>query len=102
MQDTTVIALTNSAISIFAGFVVYTIIGNVANEIKIPIDVAADSSGTTLAFITYPVGMIQFGKGVAQLMSAIFFLTLFTLGIDSAFSCVEAFTTVVRDTARFR
>ena len=102
MQDTTCIALTNSGISIFAGFVVYTIIGNVAKEFDIPIDVAADSSGPSLAFVTYPVGMLKFGKGVAQLMSVIFFLTLFTLGIDSAFSYVEAFTTAIRDTVKFR
>jgi len=102
VMDTTVIALTNSAVSIFAGFVVYAIIGNVAHEFNLPVEEAAESNGPSLAFITYPTGMLSFDDGVSNLMSAIFFLTLFTLGIDSAFSLVEAFTTALRDMPRFK
>ncbi|CAD7696852.1 unnamed protein product [Ostreobium quekettii] len=103
VADSTIIALSNSGVSILAGFVVYAIVGNVAHEYNCPnVDTVADSSGPTLAFVTYPAGMLSFPDGVSNLMSTIFFLTLFTLGIDSAFALVESLTTVLRDTARFR
>jgi len=103
VQDTVIIALSNSGVSLLAGFVVYAIIGNVAHEYNCPnVDTIAESNGITLAFVTYPTGMLQFPDGVSNFMSAVFFMTLFTLGIDSAFSLVEALTTVLKDTPLFR
>ena len=102
LQDTTIIALTNSAVSIFAGFVVYAIIGNVAHEFNLPVEEAAESNGPSLAFITYPTGMLAFDEGVSNLMSAIFFLILFSLGIDSAFALVEACATALKEMPRFK
>lgn len=77
--------------------------GNIAHEYNCPnLDTVADSSGPTLAFVTYPAGMLSFPDGVSNFMNAIFFLTLFTLGIDSAFALVESLTTVLKDTELFR
>ena len=45
----------------------------------------------------YPYAVSTFGDGGAQLFAVLFFMTLFLLGIDSAFSMVEAITTVISD-----
>lgn len=54
-----------------------------------------NSSGMGLAFKMYPFGLSLLPG--AKFWCAIFFLMLFTLGVDSAFSLVEAVTTVIGD-----
>eukprot|EP00493_Phyllostaurus_siculus_P023439 UN23775 len=54
-----------------------------------------DKSGMGLAFQVFPYGLSTLAG--AKFWCAIFFLMLFTLGVDSAFSLVEASTTVVGD-----
>lgn len=55
-------------------------------------------AGPGLAFVVYPkaIGMFQ-PKWVAAVFGFLFFLTLLTLGIDSAFSLVEAISAAVAD-----
>lgn len=54
------------------------------------------AGGPSLAFVTYPtaIKLLPFG---ASFFGLCFFLMLFTLGIDSAFSLVEAFVAGVKD-----
>lgn len=88
----------NCGFSFLAGFAVFSTLGFLASAINTPIgDMSTIGGG--LAFITYPTAIENFpGGGVIQALVAIgFFLMLFTLGIDSAFSIVEAVATAMYD-----
>ncbi|MFQ5475017.1 MAG: sodium-dependent transporter [Candidatus Nanoarchaeia archaeon] len=90
-------AITNSAISLFAGFVVFAVIGYMSHTTGAAVaDVAV--SGPGLAFVVFPQALSL--MPLAGLFSVLFFLTLLSLGIDSAFSLVEAVNTVIVDKAK--
>ena len=61
---------------------------------KIPIDQLVEA-GTGLAFVIYPEVLAQMPVG--PLFSILFFLMLFTLGIDSEFGCAETFIKSFKD-----
>jgi len=55
-------------------------------------------AGPGLAFIVYPKAIAMFKpKWAAAIFGLLFFIMLFSLGIDSAFSLVEAISTVIAD-----
>jgi NSS family neurotransmitter:Na+ symporter len=87
-------SIINSCISIVAGFAVFATLGYMSMQQNIPLDKLA-ASGPKLAFIVFPE-VLSLIPG-APIFAALFFLMLLTLGIDSAFSLVEAVTTVVSD-----
>lgn len=94
-KDSYITSFVNSGISLFAGFVVFAVIGFMATQTGSPIeDVAA--AGPGLAFVVFPeaLSLMPF----PAVFSVVFFLTLLTLGIDSAFSLVEAVNTAIADT----
>ena len=93
-SDAVFTAVTNSAISIFAGFVVFSILGFMANRSGVLVnDVVA--SGPGLAFVVFPAALAQIP--FAPVFAALFFLMLLMLGIDSAFSLIEAVNTSIKD-----
>mmetsp|Transcript_39107 Transcript_39107/g.99073 ORF Transcript_39107/g.99073 Transcript_39107/m.99073 type:complete len:630 (-) Transcript_39107:668-2557(-) len=112
VMDHAIITGTNSLISIFSGFVVYSVLGNVVHEhlqqcpeladSEDPVAKVYGSASISLAFVVYPRGLSNFPAGVSNFMGVLFFFTLMNLGIDSAFSMVEGVTTVITDTPRFR
>lgn len=87
-------SLTNSGISIVAGFAVFSTLGYMATKNNIPISELA-ASGPSLAFIVFPKALSLIP--LAPLFAVLFFLMLITLAIDSAFSLVEAASTVIHD-----
>ena len=93
-QDTWTTALANSAISLFSGFVVFGVLGYMAWRTTTPITELA-ASGPGLAFVVFPQALSL--MPLPGLFSALFFLMLLSLGIDSAFSLVEAVNTVLID-----
>lgn len=93
-RDTWITALLNSAISLFAGFVVFAVLGYMATQTSTPVEELA-ASGPGLAFVVFPeaLSLMPF----AGLFSLLFFLMLLSLGIDSAFSIVEALNAAILD-----
>ena len=91
--DTILISVLNSILSIICGFTVFTVIGYLVT-IGSPVSDKVQSIG--LAFVSYPAA-IETMKG-ANFWAILFGITLFCLGIDSAFSTLEATTTVLHDT----
>jgi neurotransmitter:Na+ symporter, NSS family len=91
--------LSNSGVEFFSGFAVFAVLGYMAFKTGLPID-SFKANGPGLAFITYP-------KAIAMLPTAnvlfgiLFFLMLFSLGIDSAFSLTEAASTAFADELGF-
>lgn len=81
----------NSGVSFMAGIAIFGTLGYMAHVQGVPIaDVA--TGGVGLAFVVYPeaISMLPGGNMVVGFFGAVFFLTLLTLGIDSAFSLVES------------
>jgi len=88
------ISVVNSLSSMFAGVTIFAIIGSSATKNKVPIDEL--STGPGLAFIAVSEAIAN--TPAAQLWSALFFIMLFMLGIDSQFAGIEGMMTALDDT----
>ncbi len=88
----------NSGISFMAGIAVFGTLGYMAQTQGVAISEVA-TAGVGLAFIVYPnaISMLPGGTIVAAIFGIVFFLMLLTLGIDSAFSLVEAGVAAIKD-----
>ncbi len=82
------VSLADAATAFVGGFAVFSTLGYYANQTGLPVSEVVQS-GPQLAFVTYPtiIRLLPFGSLV---FGVLFFLMLLTLGIDSAFSLVEA------------
>ncbi len=87
--------LANCGTSFFAGFAVFSMLGYLAQVQGLPVP-EVTQSGTGLAFVAYPTAITKL-PALNALIGVIFFVTLLTLGIDSAFALQEAFTTGLHD-----
>jgi SNF family Na+-dependent transporter len=95
IRDVFVISFGNCLLSFFAGFAVFSVVGYL-HGIDAPVKNNTSSSG--LAFVAYPAAAETMpGSNFWILLLG---LTLFTLGIDTAFSLVEAISTVIYDTEK--
>ena len=90
--DNMVIALSNSTVSFVSGFAVWAVVGFLEARNSLA---KSKTSSAGLAFIAYPtaVDLMAWSNLWAFLLGC----TLFLLGIDSAFSMVEATSTVISD-----
>ena len=86
--------LANSATEFFAGFVVFAILGALAAITNVNISEVV-ASGPGLAFVTFPTALAALP--FAKFFSLLFFIMLLLLGIDSAFSVLEAGVTAIQD-----
>ncbi len=87
--------LANCGTSFFSGFVVFSLLGYLAQVQGLSVQ-EVTQSGTGLAFVAFPTAISQL-PALNALFGIIFFVTLLTLGIDSAFALQEAFTTGFHD-----
>ncbi|XP_027146748.1 sodium- and chloride-dependent GABA transporter 3-like [Larimichthys crocea] len=93
-KDCFLLCLLNSGTSFVAGFVVFSVLGFMAQKQGVTVDAVAES-GPGLAFITYPqaTAMMPF----PQFWTVCFFLMLFFLTVDTHFVDIECFITSVCD-----
>ena len=78
----------NSLTSIFAGFVIYSYIGHLADRLGVQVDKVSDG-GTGLAFIIFPAAILTLP--FPPFWSVLFFVMLLTLGLDSQVSHILIF-----------
>uniref|UniRef100_A0A8C3A5Q2 Transporter n=1 Tax=Cyclopterus lumpus TaxID=8103 RepID=A0A8C3A5Q2_CYCLU len=88
------LCLLNSGTSFVAGFVVFSVLGFMAQKQGVPVESVVES-GPGLAFIAYPqaTAMMPF----PQFWTVCFFLMLILLSVDTHFVSVEGFTTTISD-----
>ncbi|CRK96853.1 CLUMA_CG010048, isoform A [Clunio marinus] len=121
-RDALLVSFTNCGTSMFAGTVVFSIIGFKATQsynsclerndkrmrLQLPdkpencsleAELSGSVSGTGLAFIIFTEAINQFPG--AQIWAVLFFLMLFTLGIDSQFGTLEGVITSLVDMKLF-
>ncbi|KAL8589243.1 hypothetical protein ACOMHN_017044 [Nucella lapillus] len=94
-KDSLIVGVGNVLTSIFAGFVIFPIIGYLANELDMDVDKVVEQ-GPGLAFIVFPDVVTRLP--VSPLWSILFFFMLITLGMGSEFAILETVMTAVQDT----
>mmetsp|Transcript_100856 Transcript_100856/g.289913 ORF Transcript_100856/g.289913 Transcript_100856/m.289913 type:complete len:642 (-) Transcript_100856:419-2344(-) len=105
VRDAVEVSLINCGTSIFAGFVVFPIMGYLAHELsQVNPCISSDDlsglssvglSGTGLAFIAFPIAIARMPGGF--FWALLFFVMLLSLGIDSQFAMIESIVTVCAD-----
>ncbi|XP_078267991.1 sodium- and chloride-dependent neutral and basic amino acid transporter B(0+)-like [Rhinoraja longicauda] len=93
-RDAMTVCIINCATSVFAGFVIFSILGHMSHVQDKPVSEVA-KSGFGLAFIVYPEALVQLSW--APLWSGLFFFMLITLGLSSQCVAVEAVITTLLD-----
>ncbi|CAH1787244.1 unnamed protein product [Owenia fusiformis] len=93
-KDAMIVSISNISTSIFAGFVIFSIVGYLAHEMKTDVGKVVDQ-GAGLAFIVYPEVVTRLP--VSPVWAVLFFVMLLTLGLDSMFALLETVTTALLD-----
>lgn len=94
-----IVSCCNCGFSLFGGFAIFSILGNLAKETNQNVADLASQSGTGLAFISIAEGITNFDSASGP-MAVLFFVMLLTLGLDSTFAWLETLIAATRDACR--
>ncbi|XP_012936077.1 sodium- and chloride-dependent betaine transporter [Aplysia californica] len=94
MRDAIILTFVCEGTSVFAGFAIFTVLGHMSYNLGVPI-ANFSNTGPGLAFVVYPEAISYLP--VPQLWGVMFFIMLFTLGLDSQFVMCEVTLTTVND-----
>ncbi|XP_013390683.1 sodium- and chloride-dependent neutral and basic amino acid transporter B(0+) isoform X2 [Lingula anatina] len=94
LRDAIIVSLGNCLTSFFAGFVVFSYVGYMAELQGVDIDEVA-KGGPSLAFVIWPSAVATIP--VSPLWSILLFFMLITLGLDSQFTLLETIFTGLLD-----
>ncbi|KAM7378277.1 hypothetical protein PAMA_013260 [Pampus argenteus] len=84
----------NSGTSMFAGLVVFSVLGFMAHDLGLSVNEVA-ASGPGLVFIVYPKALSLLPG--STFWAVLFFLMILLLGLDTQFVCVESLATAITD-----
>ncbi|XP_054480685.1 sodium- and chloride-dependent GABA transporter 2-like [Anoplopoma fimbria] len=93
-RDCVALCCLNSATSIFAGFVVFSVLGFMAQDMGVSMEDVV-SSGPGLVFLAYPRALSLLPG--SSFWAVLFFVMILFLGLDSQFVCVESMATALTD-----
>ncbi|XP_064636103.1 sodium- and chloride-dependent glycine transporter 1-like isoform X2 [Lineus longissimus] len=93
-RDALIVPCLNSGTSIFAGFVIFSIIGFMAHETGRDIEDVV-TQGPGLIFVVYPAAVARLP--VAPVWSILFFVMVFMVGLDTQFGMFETMTSAIID-----
>ncbi|XP_056000421.1 sodium-dependent proline transporter-like [Ostrea edulis] len=94
-RDSIILALISEGTSIFGGFAIFTIVGYMAHIAGKPVEDVVQA-GPGLAFLVYPAALSELP--FPNVWAVVFFVMLFTVGLDSQFAKMETCMTAVSDT----
>nr|XP_055158290.1 sodium-dependent serotonin transporter isoform X2 [Nyctereutes procyonoides] len=94
-QDALVTSVVNCMTSFVSGFVIFTVLGYMAEMRNEDVSEVAKDAGPSLLFITYAEAIAN--MPASTFFAIIFFLMLITLGLDSTFAGLEGVITAVLD-----
>ncbi|XP_060080599.1 sodium- and chloride-dependent glycine transporter 1-like [Ylistrum balloti] len=93
-RDAMIVPFVNCGTSVFAGLVIFSVLGFMAHETGVDIEKVV-THGPGLAFVAYPEAMTTLP--ISPLWAVLFFLMLFTVGLDTQFGMFETMTSAFVD-----